>query len=74
MFDPLSTQFSAVQRETHQGVIGQQAYDRRTYELLFGAGDERPAAKRRGPSAALAAAAVSMLTVLGVALWWLTAL
>jgi hypothetical protein len=71
MFDPLSTQFSAVQRETHEGVIGQEEYDRRTYGVLFGEGDEP--APRRGRGAALAAVAVSVLVVLGVALWWIAA-
>lgn len=72
MFDPLSTQFSAVQRETHKGVIGQQEYDRQTYEVLLGDGAEAP--PRRGWGAALAAAAVSVLVLLAVALWWLAAL
>jgi len=73
MFDPMSPQFSAVQRETHKGVIGQQEYDRRTYEVLLGDGDERPAV-RRHRRATLAAAAVSVLVMVGVALWWLAAL
>jgi len=72
VFDPLSTQFSAVQRETHQDVIGQQEYDRRTYEVLLGDGAE--AAPRRGRGAARAAAAVSVLVIVGVALWWIAAL
>jgi hypothetical protein len=72
MIDPMSTQFSAVQRETHKGVIGQQEYDRRTYEVLLGDGTET--APRRGRGAALAAAAVTVLVVLGAALWWIAAL
>lgn len=71
MIDPLSTQFTEVQRETHKGVIGRQEYDRRTYEVLFGTGDERPASK--GRRAALVTAAVSVLVIVGVALWWVAA-
>jgi len=71
MIDPLSTQFSEVQRETHRGVVGQQEYDRRTYEVLFGSEGDRPAA--RGRRAGLVVAAVGLLIVLGVAVWWVAA-
>jgi hypothetical protein len=36
MFDSLSTEFSALQQETHEGVIGNPAFDRRTYAVLYG--------------------------------------
>jgi hypothetical protein len=40
MFDLLPTLFSEVQRETHQGVIGQPDADRQIYEVLYGTGTE----------------------------------
>jgi hypothetical protein len=46
MFGLLSTLISEVQRETHRGVIGQQAYDQRTYEVLHGSGPARPPLRR----------------------------
>lgn len=70
MFDPLSTQFSAIQRETHRDVIGQQEYDRRTYGVLFGEGVEA-APKRRTGRAAIMMTAVIIVTV---ALYWLAQL
>jgi len=71
MIDPLSTQFTEVQRETHQGVIGQQEYDRRTYEVLYGTGDERPASKRRW--AAVVVAAMAVLIVTAAVVWGVAA-
>jgi hypothetical protein len=72
MFDPLPTQFSQVQRESHRGVIGQQEYDRRTYEALHGDGTEQPA-PRRARRAALAASAVTVLGLIGAVAYWLAA-
>jgi hypothetical protein len=68
MFDLLSTLFSEVQRETHQGVIGQQAYDQRTYEVLHGSGAVRPTVRRYMVRVTLAVAA---LGALGMVLYWL---
>jgi len=71
MFDLLSTLFSEVQRETHRGVIGQQAYDQRTYEVLHGSGAARPILRRNVVRATLA---VSALGALGIVLYWLALL
>ncbi len=71
MFDLLSTLFSEVQRETHRGVMGQQAYDQRTYEVLHGWGAARPTARRYVVRAALV---VSALGALGIVVNWLALL
>jgi hypothetical protein len=66
MFDPLSTQFAEVQRESQQGRIGQQAHDAQTYVVLFGDGSERP--RRRSFRPALV---ITILSGIGAALMWL---
>jgi hypothetical protein len=62
MFGHLPTLFSEVQRETHQGQIGQQAHDEQTYAVLYGDGSERP--RRRLFRPALAAAIVGVIGAL----------
>jgi hypothetical protein len=66
MFDPLSTQFSAVQRESHQGRLGQQAHDEQTYTVLYGDGSERPRRRLWRPALVL-----TVLGGLGALLVWL---
>jgi hypothetical protein len=66
MFGHLSPLFSEVQRESHEGRIGQQAHDEQTYGVLYGDGAARP--RRRLFRPALAATLVS---VIGVLLVWL---
>jgi len=48
MSDPLSTLFSAVQRESYRGTLGAQEYDCRTYEILYGTGEAAAQRRRLG--------------------------
>jgi hypothetical protein len=48
MFDPLSTQFSAVQKETHAGTVGNPTHECQTYAVLYGTdAARRPFSRRR---------------------------
>ena len=71
MFDLLSTLFPEVQRESQRGMIGRQAHDRQTYEVLHGTGAERPAQRQRQFRVALA---VSFIIAATVMLVWLALL
>ena len=74
MNDILSTLFSEVQRESYQGVIGQAAHDRRTYDVLLGDGSEPSAPRRRPARAAMALRALTLIGGLGALLYWLVQL
>ena len=67
MFDPMSTQFSAVQRESHRDKVGQLAHDRETYTVLYGDGSEPPKKKwRMGRAAAGVMFVVALIVLLYV--------
>jgi hypothetical protein len=71
MFDVLSTLFSEMQRVSYMGIVGEPDYDRRTFEVLFGAGGTQPVPRRwlTPRTAALAGAmALPALIALGVLL------
>jgi hypothetical protein len=68
MSDPLSTLFSAVQRESYRDTIGEQDYDRRTYETLYGTGE--PTAQRQRLARRVLGLAV-LLAMAGLACLWL---
>jgi hypothetical protein len=74
MFDLLSTQFSEVQREIHRGIIGQQEYDRRTYDVLYGDGSGQATLRPRRERLVAVATALFVLGGIAVALWWAVAL
>jgi len=64
MFDPLSTQFSAIQKEAQAGKIGDPADERQTYAALYG--DDlppRPFSRRR---AAVVVALRVVLALIGL--------
>lgn len=71
MVDLLSTLFPEVQRETHRGMIGRQAHDRQTYEVLYGTAAEQPSSRRRHVRVALALSAIVSIVVV---LTWLALL
>ncbi len=71
MSDPLSTLFSALQRESYRDTIGEQEFDRRTYETLHGTGD--PAQRRRRLGRRVLGLAV-LLALAGLACVWLLGL
>jgi len=69
MSDPLSTLFSAVQRESYRDTIGEQEFDRRTYETLYGTG--KAPAQRRQRLARRALGLAVLLALAGLACVWL---
>jgi hypothetical protein len=67
MFDPLFTQFSAVQKESYQGAIGQQEHDRRTYSALYGEdAAPRPFSRRRAAGVVALRVVLALITLLSL--------